>query len=65
VANLSYSGFYSTPDLEQNAELRILFRCYSGPLTKSVERLFTFGFVEKHRAVLFAGERKLTERMDL
>jgi hypothetical protein len=29
--NLSYSGFYCTPDLEQNAELRILLLCYSNP----------------------------------
>ena len=30
-ANLSYSGFYCTLDLEQNAELRISSNCYSDP----------------------------------
>jgi hypothetical protein len=29
--NRSYSGFYCTPDLEQNAELRILLRCSPTP----------------------------------
>jgi hypothetical protein len=31
--DLSHSGFYCTPDLEQNAELRILYRCYSNALS--------------------------------
>src|SRR5271165_3754968 len=31
VANLSYSGFYCTPDLEHNAELRITFHCSPTP----------------------------------
>jgi hypothetical protein len=30
--NLSHSGFYCTPDLEHNAELGIMFRCYSNAL---------------------------------
>jgi hypothetical protein len=34
VANLSYSGFYCTPDLEHNAELRIMFRCSPTPIYK-------------------------------
>ena len=29
--NRSYSGFYCTPDLEHNAELRISSICYSNP----------------------------------
>jgi hypothetical protein len=31
AANLSYSGFYCTRDLEQNAELRIMLRCSPTP----------------------------------
>src|SRR5258707_1788071 len=34
-ANLSYSGFYWTLDLEQNAELRILLRCSPTPIFRS------------------------------
>jgi len=31
VANLSYSGFYCTPDLEHNPELGIMFHCSPNP----------------------------------
>ena len=32
--NRSYSGFYCTPDLEQNAELGILLRCSPTPASR-------------------------------
>jgi hypothetical protein len=35
-----YSGFYRIPDLEQNAELRILFHCSPIPITpKAIQDL--------------------------
>jgi hypothetical protein len=37
VTKLSYSGFYRTLDLEQNAELRILLRCSPTSRLGSVE----------------------------
>ena len=49
VANLSYSGFYWTPDLEQNAELRILFRCPQTPILITVSALRFLYKVTLHR----------------
>jgi hypothetical protein len=53
--NRSYSGFYCTLDLEQNAELRILFRCspipmfYRQPMQKK-HLIGRFSKLGRHRA---------------
>jgi hypothetical protein len=45
AANLSYSGFYCTQDLEQNAELRITSSCSPNPIFFALETVLIVALV--------------------
>ena len=57
--NRSYSGFYCAPDFGRNAELRILFLCYSNPQYGTGSSFIDFD--REQGSNVFVAQRPLTK----